>query len=181
MEALAMEDWNTVATSHRGRFEEGRKLLAEIGPVGATDYPDVLVMRCDDVDRALARLLELLPREGGPLAHVRPARATFGFRATEEFDELVRRVALAWAPRLLGKRFHVRMHRRGYQQWLSSRQEEQLVGDILLEALDREGEPGSLALDDPDAILAIDTVGGRAGVALWSRDELLRFPFLGLD
>jgi tRNA(Ser,Leu) C12 N-acetylase TAN1 len=176
-----MEDWNVVATSRVGRFEEARKLLAALGPVHRTDYRSALVMRCDDVERFLVDLLELLPRGAGPVAHVRPARATFEFRTPEEFDELVHRVALAWAPRLLGQRFHVRMHRRGFQHRLSSQQEEHFVGAVLLEALERAGEPGCISFDDPDAILAIDTVGGRAALALWNRGALLRYPFLGLD
>jgi tRNA(Ser,Leu) C12 N-acetylase TAN1 len=115
------------------------------------------------------------------VAHVRPARASFGFRTPEEFEEQVHRIALVWAPRLLGQSFHVRMHRRGFLHRLSSQQEETFVGGVLLEALERAGEPGRIRFDDPDAIFAIDTVGGRAGLALWSRDALLRYPFLGLD
>jgi hypothetical protein len=176
-----VEDWNVVATSRPGRFEDARKLLAELGPVHRTDYPNVLVMRCEDVERFLARLVELLPHGEGPVAHVRPARATFGFRTPEEFDELAQRVALAWAPRLLGKRFRVCMQRRGFQHRLSAQQEEQFVGDVLLQALERAGDPGRIASDDPDAVFAIDTVDARAGLALWSRDELLRYPFLGIE
>jgi tRNA(Ser,Leu) C12 N-acetylase TAN1 len=176
-----MEDWNVVATSRLGRFQEARKLLAALGPVDRTEFRGVLVMRCDDVDGLLAALLAHLPRGGGAVAHVRPARATFGFRTPEEFREHIRRVALAWAPRLLGRSFHVRMHRRGFLHRISSQQEETFVGGILLEALERAGEPGRIGFEDPDAILAVDTVGGRAGLALWSRDELVHHPFLGLD
>lgn len=176
-----MDDWNVVATSRIGRFDDARELLGKLGPVGRTDYYNVLVMRCDDVDRLLADLLRLLPAGEGPVAHVRPARATFEFRSPEEFDELARRVALTWAPRLLGKHFHVRMHRRGFQHRLSSQQEEHFLDETLLDALGIVGEPGRISFQDPDAILAIDTVAGRAGLALWSREDLHRYPFLGLD
>jgi len=37
-----------------------------------------------------------------------------------------------------------------------------------------------VAFDDADAVLAVDTVGDRAGMALWTRDDLRRYPFLGL-
>jgi tRNA(Ser,Leu) C12 N-acetylase TAN1 len=37
-----------------------------------------------------------------------------------------------------------------------------------------------VVFDDPDAILSVDTVGDRAGLALWTREELRRYPFLGL-
>lgn len=176
-----MEDWNVLATSRMGRFDDARKLLGKLGPVHRTGFYNVLVMRCDDVDRFLADLVGLLPAGEGAVAHVRPARATFGFRTPEEFEELARRVALAWAPRVVGQRFHVRMHRRGFRGQLSSPHEEHVLDDELLDALGRAGEPGSLSFEDPDAILAIDTVGDRAGLALWSRDDLHRYPFLGLD
>jgi tRNA(Ser,Leu) C12 N-acetylase TAN1 len=176
-----MNDWNVVATTRMGRFDEARRLLEKLGPVARTDFYNVLVMRIDDVDRLLADLLVVLPGGEGPVAHVHPARATFDFRTPEEFEELANRVALAWAPRLVGRRFHVRMHRRGLHRGISTRREEHFLGDVLLGTLAAAGEPGRLSFDDPEAILAIDTVGGRAGLALWSRDELLRYPFLGLD
>jgi tRNA(Ser,Leu) C12 N-acetylase TAN1 len=179
------KNWNAIATTRPGRFEDARKLLAELGSVGRTRYYNVLVLRCDDIDRLLADLVAVLvsaesPIES-PLAHVRPARATFHFRSPEEFDELARRVALVWAPRLLGRSFHVRMHRRGFAHQLSSQQEEGFLDQLLLEALERGGDPGRIAFDDPDAVLAVDTLGGRAGLTLWSREELLRYPFLGVD
>jgi tRNA(Ser,Leu) C12 N-acetylase TAN1 len=176
-----MEDWNVVATSRIGRFDDARKLLGKLGPVHRTGFYNVLVMRCDDVDRFLSDLLGLLAAEAGAVAHVRPARTTFGFRTPEEFEELSRRVALAWAPRVIGQRFHVRMHRRGFRGRLLSQHEEHVLDDELLDALARSGETGSLSFSDPDAILAIDTVGDRAGLALWTREELHRYPFLGLD
>jgi tRNA(Ser,Leu) C12 N-acetylase TAN1 len=180
-ETPAMEDWNVVATSRIGRFDEARKLLGKLGPVHRTGFYNVLVMRCDDVDRLLADLVGLLASEKAAVAHVRPARATFGFRTPDEFEELSRRIVLAWAPRVVGQRFHVRMHRRGFRGRLSSPQEEHILDDELLDALGRTGEPGSLSFEDPDAILAIDTVADRAGLALWTREELHRYPFLGLD
>lgn len=176
-----MDDWNVVATSRIGRFTDARRLLEELGPVDRTAFYNVLVMRVDDVERLLAQLLAQLPAESSPVAHVRPARATFEFRTPDEFEELARRVALAWAPRLVGSRFHVRMHRRGFQRRLSSQQEEHFLDDTLLEALARGGESGRIGFDDPDGILAIDTVGARAGLSLWSREELARYPFLGVD
>lgn len=99
-----MDDWNVVATCRIGRFEDARRQLAPLGPVHRTGFYNVLVMRSEDVEKLLADLLETLPAGGGAVAHVRPARATFDFRTPEEFEELAQRVALAWAPRLLGRR-----------------------------------------------------------------------------
>jgi hypothetical protein len=52
---------------------------------------------------------------------------------------------------------------------------------VLLEALAQAGTPGQITFDDPDAIVAVETVGNRAGLALWTREDLQRYPFLNLD
>lgn len=82
---------------------------------------------------------------------------------------------------MAGKTFHVRLHRRGFKGQLSTPEEERFLDDTLLDALKRAGTPGSLAFDDPDAVIQIETVGNRAGISLWSREELGRFPFLRAD
>jgi hypothetical protein len=43
------------------------------------------------------------------------------------------------------------------------------------------GNPGRITFADPDAILALETVDCRAGLSLWSREDLQRYPFLHLD
>jgi tRNA(Ser,Leu) C12 N-acetylase TAN1 len=41
--------------------------------------------------------------------------------------------------------------------------------------------PASIDFQDPDAILAVETVGQRGGLSLWTREQLRTYPFLGLD
>jgi hypothetical protein len=41
--------------------------------------------------------------------------------------------------------------------------------------------PGRIAFDDPDAIIQVESVDGRAGLSLWNRDELRRLSFLAVD
>jgi hypothetical protein len=36
-----------------------------------------------------------------------------------------------------------------------------------------------MAFTDPDAILQIETIDGPAGISLWRREDLQRYPFLG--
>jgi hypothetical protein len=52
---------------------------------------------------------------------------------------------------------------------------------VLLEALKKANTPGRITFDDPDAILALETVDCQAGLSLWTRQELQRYPFLRLD
>lgn len=49
------------------------------------------------------------------------------------------------------------------------------------EALEARGTPARIDFSDPDAILAVETVGQRAGLSLWSREVIARHPLPGLD
>jgi hypothetical protein len=49
---------------------------------------------------------------------------------------------------------------------------------LLLQAASASGAPARIAFEEPDLVVAIETVGSQAGVALVSRDQLARYPFL---
>jgi hypothetical protein len=49
---------------------------------------------------------------------------------------------------------------------------------MLLDELARRGTPGRFEPDDPDLVIAIETIRDEAGLALWTRAELDRYPFL---
>jgi tRNA(Ser,Leu) C12 N-acetylase TAN1 len=174
-------DWNVVATVRGRNFRRARDLLEKLGRVGETGYYNVLVMRVDDVEALLEQLDALGPDALASVGHVRPARRTFGFQTPEEFEARARRVALDWVAKLASSSFHVRLHRRGFKGRIASPEEERFLDEVLLEALEQRGTPGRIRFEDPDAIVAVDTVDNRAGMALWTRAELRRFRFLGLD
>jgi tRNA(Ser,Leu) C12 N-acetylase TAN1 len=82
--------------------------------------------------------------------------------------------------RLKGKSFHVRMHRRGFKGKISTVEEERMLNEVILKALEDLGMPGRLNFDDPDAIVAVETLGQHAGFSLWTREDLKQYPFLRL-
>ncbi len=43
------------------------------------------------------------------------------------------------------------------------------------------GKGGHVAFAGPDVILAVETVDNCAGLSLWTRQDLRRYPFLRLD
>ena len=88
---------------------------------------------------------------------------------------------LQWLPKLAGKRFYVRLHRRGFKGILSSPQEERFLDDAILEGLQQAGTHGQIGFDDPDVVIDIETVDNRAGVSLWTREDIRRFAFLRPD
>lgn len=179
-----MQDWNIVATTRDGAFNRAARLLRRFGPVHRTGLYNVVVMRVDDVRRFLEQLRELIERDpeaSASFGRIVPATTAFDFQTPEEFEAQAGNVARAWAAQFAGKKFHVRMHRRGLQGRLSSQDEEHFLDRVLLEELDRTQQTGQISFDDPDFIIAVETVGNRAGLSLWSKEDLQRYPFVKLD
>lgn len=179
-----MRDWNVVVTVREGGYQRARELLAPYGPVKATEYYNVLVMRVEDVEdftAALAARATDEPELLRDLSRVMPVSATFLFQRPEEFEYHAKESCLPWLDSLAGRTFHVRMHRRGFKGSLSSQDEERFLDGFILSELDRRGAPARITFEDPDYILVVETVGQRAGMALWSREDLQRYPFLHLD
>jgi tRNA(Ser,Leu) C12 N-acetylase TAN1 len=179
-----MRDWNVVATAHEDGYKEVRKLLAGFGPTGTTEFYNVLVMKVADPTVLLEELGEMVAESPGlmnDLSRVVPAEEAFTFQSVAEFEDAACAIALRWVPRLAGQSFHVRLNRRGFKGRLSTQDEERFLDDVLLHRLSERGTPGRIDFEDPDAVIDIETVGGRAGMSLWTREELRRFPFLHVD
>jgi tRNA(Ser,Leu) C12 N-acetylase TAN1 len=179
-----LRDWNVIVSVREGGFNRARRFLSEFGVVGSSGFLNVLVMRVDDPKRLLEALAERAAREPDTLAflgRVVPVRSTFTFQSPEEFEVKARDAALGFHHELAGKGFHVRMHRHGFKGRLSTQEEERFLGGVLQEALLRDGFPGHVTFEDSDVILAVETLGNRAGLSLWTREDLRRFPFLRLE
>lgn len=179
-----MHDWNVVVSVYEHQYVQALKLLDELGPVSRTGYFNVLVMRVEDIVHFLETLCQWAQEEPEILfilARVMPVTQTFTFQTVEEFESKAREASLTFVPALAGRRFHIRMHRRGFKGRLSSQNEERFLDDVLLEALDEMGKPGQIIFEDPDAIIAVETVDSRAGLSLWTREDMARYPFLHLD
>lgn len=179
-----MRDWNVVVTVNEDGYRRVRRMLAPYGTVAPTDYYNVLVMRVADpaaMMEDLAGRIEESPGLMNDLSRVVPAREAFTFQSAEEFEERARAIMLQWVPELAGARFYVRLHRRGFRGRLSSPEEERFLDEAILDRLEQLNTPGRIDFGDPDAVIDIETVGNRAGLSLWTRDDLRRFPFLHVD
>lgn len=180
----AVREWNAVATVHEGSYRAARNFLAAFGDVVPSEFRNVLLVRVDDVEGFTGSLGARVAAEPGVMnliSRVVPSTRTFNFQTPAEFDERAGELAVQLAPGLAGKRFYVRMHRRGFKHRLSSHEAEQRLSKVILESLAAAGTPAAITFKDPDAVVAIETVGQRAGVSLWTRDQLRRYPFLRLD
>ena len=179
-----MHDWNVVISLHERKYVQARKLLEKLGPVSRTSYFNVLVMKVEDIGHLLETLQQWVEDEPHILtilARVIPVTQAFTFQTVEEFETKARETSLTFVPELVGKTFHIRMHRRGFKGRLSSQNEERFLDEVLLEAMDKMGKPSRITFEDPDAILALETVDCRAGLSLWRREDMQCYPFLHLD
>jgi tRNA(Ser,Leu) C12 N-acetylase TAN1 len=172
-------DWNVVVTV-RHDFDRAIGLLRKLGMVTRTGLYNVLVMRVPDVRALLDRISELSADEHffDAISHVVPVTHKLSFATADDFARKAQDVVLAWCPQLAGKSLHVRMRRRGHKGELHSVELEQRIGRALFDELARRGTPARFDLHDPDAVIAIETVRDEAGLALWTRDDLQRYPFL---
>lgn len=179
-----MKDWNVVVSVNQEGFKRAMLALKELGPVERSPYHNVLVMAVDDplvLLEAIERRTEAVPALYDAISRVAPAAYCFEFQSAEEFEEKAKAILLEWLPRLAGCSFHVRLRRRGQRQLLRSPDVERRLDEFLLEALEKAGTPGSISFGDPDAVIAIDTIDDRAGIAVWTRDELKRHSMLRPD
>ncbi len=179
-----MRDWNVVITALEDGYRRARKLLEQFGDVDSTEFYNVLVMKVADPDAFLEDLGKMVAESPGlmnDISRVIPAHEAFDFQNVAQFEEQAREVALAWAPRLAGRSFYVRLHRRGLKGTLSSPEEERFLDDVILDHLSDTDAQGRIVFADPDNVIDVETVGGRASMSLWSREDLRRFPFLRVN
>ena len=179
-----MKDWNVVVSIYQDGFRRALRALQELGPVERSPYHNVLVMRVDD-PMALLEAIEQKTEESTALydaiSRVAPAIRNVEFHSAEEFKEKAKSILIEWSPRLSGTSFHVRLHRRGARHDLRTPDVERFFDDALLDATAEAGTPCKISFTDPDAVIAIDTIDDRAGVGLWTREDLARHRLLRPD
>ena len=183
-EGKTMQEWNVVLSVNKNGFKDAFRKLSRFGPIKKTGFFNVLFLRVYDISRLLEILREWTSDEPDALSflsRLTPVTNTFTFQSPGEFEEKAKEIVLAWAPELAGKSFHVRMRRRGFKGKLSGLEEEQFLDTVLLEAIEKTGKAGRVAFDDPDVIVAIQTISQWAGLSLWTRDDLRRYPFIRPD
>lgn len=176
-----MLDWNVVVSVRGAGYKAARRYLKTVAQVERTDYYNVLALRVDDAAlflEAVKRDSETDPALREALARVIPVTERFTFQTPEEFAARAREAVRRFQPQLAGQAFYVRMHRRGFRGLLSSQAEERKLDAFLLEQLAAAGTPGTVRFADADAVVVIETLGQRAGLALVTRATRGNYPFV---
>ncbi len=177
-------NWNVVVTVYERHYQLACQLLGTFGEVAETDYFNVLAMQVEDPLGALGDIEAAADKDPALhecLSRVMPVTTSFDFQTPREFEDRAREAAAVWLPDLAGKCFHVRMHRRGFKGRLSSQKEELFLDHFLIERLQAQGEDADIGFENADFILAVETLGQRAGMSLWSREQIACHPLLKLD
>jgi len=173
-----------IITVFQDGFRRVLRALRELGPIERSPYYNVLVMKVDD-PVALLAAIELRTEQSTSLydaiSRVAPALRNFDFRSGEEFLNEAKRIVSEWSPGLNGRSFHARLHRRGNKHDLGTQDLEHVLNDVVLEATQKAGIPAKITFTDPDAVIAVDTIDDRAGLALWTREDLARHRLLRPD
>ena len=179
-----MKDWNLVVTIFQDGFRRALRALRVLGAIERTPYHNVFAMKIDDPVKVL-EAIESKKQESTALydaiSRVSPAVFSFDFQSAEEFFEKTKTLLVEWSPRLAGRSFHVRLHRRGPKYDLGIQETEHSLNEVVLDATMRFGTPGRLSFTNPGAVIAIDTIDDRAEVALWTSDDLSRRRLLRPD
>lgn len=179
-----MKDWNVVVSIYQDGFRRALRALEPLGAVERSPYYNVVVMRVDDPVALLAAVeqrTEESPALYDAISRVAPAQCSFEFQSAEEFESRAKSLVLQWLPRLAGRSFHVRFHRRGARYALRTPDVERALDDALIDALQEAGAHGKLSFSDPDAVIVIDTIDDRAGMSLWAREDLAQHRLLRPD
>lgn len=179
-----MQDWNVVVTVQEGQFAWAWETLEPFGSISKTPFYNVLALKVPDISGFLAKLEALVAKSPSVLdifGRMMPVTVTFTFQSPEEFESKVKKAVEPWLLSIVGKTFHVRMHRRGFKGRLSSQEEERLVDEYMLERLKKKQLSAQVRFGDPDVIIALETIAQRGGMSLWTREDRRRYPFLKLD
>jgi tRNA(Ser,Leu) C12 N-acetylase TAN1 len=176
-----MSNWNLIVTTAEGKYMQALGFLARFGVVKPTSYYNVVMMEVHNVPQLMESLAQEWENRGGRLLllqRVVPMSHTFNFMDHQAFGARAVEILSGWTDRLAGKTFHVRMHRRGFKDQLHSEQDERFLNAAIVDATTQCGNPAAVSYEDPDMVVAVETIGNQAGMSLWPREDFQRYPFL---
>ncbi|MBE0597052.1 MAG: hypothetical protein IH614_07275, partial [Desulfuromonadales bacterium] len=169
-----------VTQASNGRY---RRLLAELQPLGdfrPTKFLGVILGQVENRQEFL-EAVRAGRQEASPgfqdLGRVVPVDRVFTFRV-DDFLGRVQQAVLPYLDQLAGHRFYVRLERRGHKGEIVSPEAERAIDRFIEENLELSRNPGQIDFTDPDAVVAIETIGDRAGVGLLTRELLTRYDFV---
>jgi hypothetical protein len=175
-----VDDWNVLATSVEGARPILLAGLRRYGAFRGAGYRNVAMGRVPDVPAFLSLLGDDLARDtvlAAALARILPITHTFRLDDADPLASL-EAVLAELHPGMAGRSFFVRLERRGLHGTLHSSNVERTLGATLWRLEEAAGHQPRVTFGDPDVIIAIETLGDRAGIALIDRALRTAYPFV---
>jgi tRNA(Ser,Leu) C12 N-acetylase TAN1 len=175
-----VKDWNLLVTAQLGRERFLWSGIRHRGLFHRTGFKGVLVGRVQDPEQFLEDLLRS-KEEGKPwveaLAKAIPAAITFSF-TPETFEDRLKEAVTPFLDRMEKGTYYVRVERRGFKGQIVSPEVERAVDAYLFDRARQQGKSLEVSFQDPDYVVAAETVGDVCGVALLTREMRSRYPFV---
>jgi tRNA(Ser,Leu) C12 N-acetylase TAN1 len=175
-----LENWNVLATAKNLQQRQVAKILRQFGDFRWTRFLGVLVGRVDEPEAFFEQLQSREKRSPGflePLSKLVPINHTFTF-TLGNFGERLKEEVLRYAETIGSGSFYVRIERRGHAGEIHSQHLEQELDSALRKSLEERGHTPSVDFEDPDVILAAETLDDECGVGLITRTLRNRFSFV---
>jgi tRNA(Ser,Leu) C12 N-acetylase TAN1 len=179
-----MWEFNVLVTlAHEGRYGHLLHELSDYGDFHKTAFHGVILGRVEDIGTFLETVREQREEKliaFQDLGRVVPLETVFTF----ELDDFLARLCEAlrpWLDKLANCRFYVRLERRGLKGQIVSPDIEQALDAYVLDELVDLGHVGEIDFENPDAVVAIETIGDRCGVGLITRELSERYEFVRVD
>lgn len=176
-----MWQFNLIVTlAADGRFQDLLRELSLYGDFHKTEFLGVILGHVADPAAFLETVRDKREHQliaFQDLARVVPFDRCFTFHPAT-FQDQVRETLAPYAESLAGQSFYVRLERRGLKGRIISPEVERSFDAFLLELVEKSGGAAKIEFDDPDTVLAIETIGERCGLGVLTRELRKRYAFV---
>ncbi|MDX1252528.1 MAG: hypothetical protein IDH49_09845 [Gammaproteobacteria bacterium] len=175
-----MKDWNIIAIALPEREHFLLEKLKPFGQFQLTAFRGVLTGKADDVAWFLNDLRKAMDEDAEwteSLSRLLPMDQRFQFTLDTLEDQLAK-AATPLVGRMSDGTFYVRLEWRGPHLRITGPDQERALGDHLTAEAHRQGKTLHVSFDNPDYIVAAETVDDSGGVTLLSQDLRTRYSFV---
>jgi tRNA(Ser,Leu) C12 N-acetylase TAN1 len=156
--------------------------LSRFGEFQKTEFFGVILGQVPDLTDFLEDFRQHVDEKDSfcqEISRIVPFDSFFVFRP-DNFLDKVREAVTPYLEQLTGKRFYVRLERRGLKGKIFSPDVERSLDTFIVEKLAEKGATATVDFSNPDAVIAVEKVGDRCGVslprALLDRYEFVKVP-----
>jgi tRNA(Ser,Leu) C12 N-acetylase TAN1 len=154
--------------------------LEHLGEFRRTSFKGVLTGWVEDIPWFLETVQKAYSdgiRWARNIARILPTEQTFTF-TPETFTDQLKEAVSPFLSRMSDGTFFVRLERRGYKGKIISPEVERAVDAHLIVQGERQGKVLRVSFEDPDFIVAVETVAPVCGILLLDREYRSRNPLV---